>query len=289
VHRIIEQDLPYTELFTSTKAFVNGPIVHYWKSFARFPGGVRNTPVPVQLESLPDLETWQRGEDDWIEIDLPKGHAGILTSPAWLLRFQTNRGRASQFYSQFLCSSFKAEGTLPTADPAIQAEPDLQEKAGCNICHAVLEPSAAYWGRWTEAGAGYLDPLNYPPLDAECYTCATTGLTCSADCSRYYKVKAYHPKEEAYLGMLRWYVFQHEDNEKNVEEGPELMALLEVARNRLPDCAARTAVRRFLGRDVLAEEEDWIDELVVTFAGTGFSYRELVKAVIMSPIYRRML
>jgi hypothetical protein len=223
-----------------------------------------------------------------MQIDLPGDHAGILTSPAWLLRFQTNRGRASQFYSQFLCEPLKAEGTLATADAEIQAEPDLQEKGGCNICHAVLEPTAAYWGRWTEAGAGFLDPVNYAALDAECYTCATTGLTCSADCNRYYKVKAYHPKEEAYLGQLNWYLFQKDGNQKNVEEGPALMALIEVARNRLPDCTARTLAQNLLGREVTLDEQGWIDELVVTFAGSDFSYRELVKAVIMSPIYRRV-
>jgi hypothetical protein len=289
VRYVIENDLPYTKLFTSRVAFVNGPIVRYWKSLAHFPGGVSNTPVPVQLESLPDLETWQRGEDDWVQIELPEGHAGILTSPAWLLRFQTNRGRASQFYTKFLCAPLKAQGILSTSDAAIQAEPNLQEKAGCNICHAVLEPASAYWGRWTEAGAGFLAPEPYPALHPECYACATTGLACSVDCSKFYLVKAMHPKEEPYLGQLRWYLFQVDDNKKNVEEGPALLALLEFARNRLPDCTARTLGQRLLGREVSQKEDGWIDELVIHFAGHDFNYRQLVKAIVMSPIYRRML
>ena len=260
VRRIIEQNLPYTELFTSTKAYMNGQIVRYWKSMANFAGGVRNTPVPVQLESLPDLDSWQ--DDVWVEVDLPPGHAGILTSPAWLLRFQTNRGRASQFQTQFLCAPLKADGTLPTSDPDIQAEPNLQKKYGCNTCHAVLEPVSAYWGRWTEAGAGFLYEDNFPALNPECYACATTGLTCSADCNRYYKVNAYHPDEQEYLGQLNWYLFQTEANQKNVDEGPALLALLEVAGNRLPECSAKTLVQRMLGRDVRDDEQGWIDELV---------------------------
>ena len=287
VRRIVDNNLPYTELFTSTKGFVNGPIVRYWKSLASFAGGVRNTPVPVQLESLPDLDSWQ--VDEWVEVDLPTGHAGILTSPAWLLRFQTNRGRASQFYTQFLCAPLKADGTLPTSDPDIQAEPNLQKKYGCNTCHAVLEPASAFWGRWTEAGAGFLSQDDYPALNPECYACATTGLSCSVDCNRYYKVKAYHPDEQEYLGQLTWYLFQTDANQKNVEEGPALLALLEVAGNRLPECSARTLVERMLGRMVGDDEQGWIDELVVTFAASEFSYRELVKAVVMSPAYRRVL
>jgi hypothetical protein len=287
VRRIITNNLPYTELFTSQTAYVNGPIVRYWKSMANFAGGVRNTPVPMQIESLPDLDSWQ--VDEWVEVDLPPSHAGILTSPAWLLRFQTNRGRASQFQTQFLCAPLKAQGTLPTSDAAIQAEPNLQKKEGCNTCHAVLEPVSAYWGRWTEAGAGHLYEDDFPALNTECYTCATTGLTCSADCNRYYKVKAYHPDEQEFLGQLSWYLFQTEGNQKNVEEGPALLALLEVAGNRLPECAAKTAAQRMLGRDLLEDEQGWVDELVVTFAGSSFSYRELVKAIVMSPIYRRML
>lgn len=288
VQRIIENDLPYTELFTGKTAFVNGPIVRYWRTLANFPGGVRNTPIPVHLASLPDLETWQDGADDWVEIELPSEHAGILTSPAWLMRFQTNRGRANQFYTEFLCAPLKAQGTLATADPEIQAEPNLQAKAGCNICHAVLEPAAAFWGRWTEAGAGYLKPSIYPAHHPECFDCATTGLICSTDCNRYYKVKSYHPKEDAYLGGLNWLLFQTEGNQKNVDQGPALMALLEFAGNRLPDCAARRVAERLLGRPIARHEQGWIDELVVSFAGSDFSYRQLVRAVVTSPVYRRL-
>ena len=71
--------------------------------------------------------------------------------------------------------------------------------------------------------------------------------------------------------------------------GPALLALLEVAGNRLPECSAKTLVQRFLGRDIHEDEYGWIDELVVTFAASEFSYRELVKAIIMSPAYRRVL
>ena len=57
--------------------------------------------------------------DRWVEIELPEQHAGILTSPAYLLRFQTNRARASRFADAFLCEPFTPPaGGLPASTEA---------------------------------------------------------------------------------------------------------------------------------------------------------------------------
>ena len=58
----------------------------------------RNLESPLPIEELPDL-TYT--DEQWVEIDLPEHSAGLLTSPAWLLRHQTNRGRANRIYSGF--------------------------------------------------------------------------------------------------------------------------------------------------------------------------------------------
>ena len=53
--------------------------------------------------------------------------------------------------------------------------PDLQQRSGCAYCHALLEPSAAHWGRWTEQGVGYLSAASFPPTREDCeWSIATT-------------------------------------------------------------------------------------------------------------------
>jgi hypothetical protein len=97
----------------------------------------------------------------------------------------------------------------------------------------MLEPSASYWGRWGESGAGYLPEERFPALRDDCLSCAQKG-GCSDECSRYYVVKALTSEETPWLGKLRWYEFRHEEHEVNVEEGPSLLASQGVMDNRLP-------------------------------------------------------
>ena len=285
IRDLIANDRPYTELFTSNRAYVNGPIVHFWKNWSLLPGGVLGTPYSVPVELLPDLDF---NDLTYHPIDLPTEHAGILTSPAFLMRFQTNRSRAAHFYTKFLCQPMQAPGTLPVANEEAQQEPDLQERAGCLYCHAMLEPAAAFWGRWNEQGFGLLNLQDYPALSDECYLCATTGMPCSSDCNRFYKVNANAPSEEPYLGKLNAYLFRAPEHEIYVEMGPKLLALSTFADNRLPECTARTAASYLLGREIYEEEQEWLDQLVVAFASSGYNYKELIKAIVMSPIYRRV-
>jgi hypothetical protein len=285
IRNLVKNNRPYTELFTSNQGYVNGPIVHFWKNWALLPGGVLGTPYSVPVELLPDLDF---NDLEFQAIDLPTEHAGILTSPAYLIRFQTNRSRASQFYAKFLCQPLQAPGTLPVADIAAQMEPDLQKRGGCLFCHAMLEPAASFWGRWGQQGFGLLNLNDYPALSDECHLCATTGMPCSSDCSRYYKVNSNDPSEEPYLGKLNAYLFRAPEHDIYVEMGPKLLALSSFADNRLPECTARTAAMQLLGRDLHEDEESWLDQLVVEFAASGYNYKALIKAIVLSPIYRRV-
>ena len=83
IARVIRDDLPYLELFTSREAYVNGPLVHFWRNLSEVHAGVRLKPIPVPVEQLPDLEF--KDQDSWHSIQLGEEHAGILTSP-YLLR-----------------------------------------------------------------------------------------------------------------------------------------------------------------------------------------------------------
>ena len=283
---LVAEDRPYTDLFTDNRAFVNGPIVHFWRHQTEVPANVRLTPVALNPALLPDLRFTDR--DTWVQITLPPSHAGVLTSPAYLLRFQTRRARANRFYNAFLCQPFQAPDGGIELSPEAALEPDLQKRGGCKYCHAVLEPSSSYWGRWTESGAGFLDPATYPSQRDDCRICAETGMACSADCRRYYVVNALSPTQQAWLGWLGAYEFRRQEHMAFVESGPRLLALSTVVDNRLPRCVARRAAEWLLGRGVTGEEEPWIDGLATAFVQSDLSFRTLVKAIVRSDVYRRV-
>jgi hypothetical protein len=300
---LIEEGRSYLDLFLDDRAHVNGPMVHYLKHQAKLATNTRIDPAPIPHALLPDLDFMDK---EFVEISLPAHHAGILSSIAFLIRFQTNRARANRFYNAFLCQPFQppsmeceedeealedeeeCEAGLPVDDEVSALEADLQKRDGCKYCHGILEPAASYWGRWTEQGAGYLDPAEFPPLSSDCQACAETGINCSDACKRYYLVNPLSVSELPFLGWLKGYVFRHEEHYDHVEVGPRLLAMGSVVDHKLPRCVARTAVQWLLGREVDATEEAWVEELAYRFASGGYHYGDLVRMIVMSRTYRRV-
>ncbi len=287
VAAMILDDAPYTELFSAQRGFVNGPLVHFLKHQTEVFANIRFDPLPIETMALPDLE-WS-DVDTWVEVPLDIAHAGVLTTPAYLLRFQTNRARANRFYDAFLCQPFNApDGGIPITSDGGLPHPDLQERAGCKYCHALLEPAASHWGRWAPGGAGYLDPFEFPRERQDCTNCALYGTQCTDVCNRFYLTDALSVEEDAYLGQLEAYVFRREEHEMNVEAGPELLVNKTVVDGRLPRCVATRTATWLLGRDAQEDEAAWIEELAEGFVMSGFSYRELVKRVVTHETYRRL-
>ncbi len=289
VRTLIEEDRPYTELFTTRRSFVNGPLVHFFRNHARLPNSVVFEPLPVDVDGLPDLAFTDR--NTWVEITVPEGHAGLLTQPAYLLRFQTQRARAARFYDAFLCQPFQPPpGGLPAADAECSREPDLQKRCGCKYCHALLEPSGAHWGRFAEQGISLLRPESFPPTRADCLNCALTGQQCTDECRRFYLTTTISPDERPYLGALKAYVFRRPEHARNVETGPRLLALTAVADNRLPRCVARRTTEWLLGRamTIADDEQAWLDTLTDDFVADDLNFRRLVKRIVTHPTYRRV-
>ncbi|MCB9742651.1 MAG: hypothetical protein H6741_11720 [Alphaproteobacteria bacterium] len=286
VKRVIEQDLSYLELLTGHTAFVNGPLTHFYRYNTRTPAHVRFNELPVDPDLLPDLAFTD--EDTWVEIELGPEHSGILTSPLYLMKYQTRRARANRYYSELLCQPFTPpDGGLEGLDNP-DAPLDLTARAGCQYCHAVLEPAGAHWGRWGEYGAGFLEPEAHPPYDADCAWCAETGEGCDAVCSQYYLTDSLSSEEDPYLGWMLSYEFLEERHFSHVEEGPALLVYDTTLDGRLPRCVARQTAEWLMGREVSGDSEAlWVEDLAATFIATDFSYEELVRAVVLSDNYRR--
>lgn len=280
------ENRPYTDLLTEHVLWVNGPIVHHLKYQAQTPGQVRLVPYSMDLALLPDFAFTDK--DKWAKVVLGGFHSGILTHPGYLLRFQTNRSRANRFFNVFLCQPFQApEGGIPVAGVSAIAEPDLQKRPGCKYCHVLLEPASGHWGRWTMNGAGFLNPLDYPPERADCQTCALTGASCSVECKAFYLTKAYAPPEQAWLGWLLPYNYVKPQNIKNIENGPSLLVKTAEADNRLPRCIAKSTAEWLIGRGLTSDEQVWADDMAVTLVANKFDYRKLVKEILLSDAYRR--
>jgi len=273
---------PYTDLVLAKDMEINGPLTHYYRHQSRT-GGNLTMSGPSQNFDFPDL-TYD-AIDTWVEVERGLRHAGLLTMPGFLIKFASNRGRASRFYDAFLCAPFQAppEG-LPAADDACHDEPDLSKRCGCKHCHLAVEPAAAHWGRWADAGQLALNEDEYPKVVPECLTPA--GLR-SRFCRRSYLLEANHVDEEPYLGHLMAYVFADEEREAIIESGPERIAQEAVDSGIFAECAVRQAWRRLMHREATASDTEALAEVTQAFVDGGYVYADLIRFLVTRPEYRR--
>jgi len=286
VRQLILDDRPYTELLTGDSGFVNGPLVHFYRHLTQVPASVRFTQSPVDGDELPDLDPYDH--ETFVEVSLPEGHSGVLTAPGFLLRFQTNRARANRFYNAFLCQPFQPPDAGIAIDPDAAQTVDLTVRPGCDYCHALLEPAAAHWGRWTEQGGGFLDPAIYPAFDELCYDCSVNSNDCPDVCSRYYITDPLSSEYDPFVGWLGAYAFLEPWQQPNVEAGPTGLVNTAVVDGRLQTCTAENAASWLLGRPLHEGDDDELQAWVDTLVGSGWSYKELVKAIVLSDSYRRL-
>ena len=277
VRAMLQSDGSYADLLSSSTMYLNGASAHFFRYLTPYDDEVYERPVP--LEDLPELDF---ADETWTPVTLGSEHDGVLTAPGWLLRHQTNRGRANRFYGAFLCNEFIVPETGVGALSGTEAPtPNLIRRPGCLGCHARLEPWAAYWGRWTEAAMIYRPQESYPAFSEDCYDCATTGVGCTDFCEDYYLVETSHTDQRPYLGWYMTYAFLLDGKEENPDLGP--LGWVETAQSdgSLDECATRNTARWLLNwEEDESVIEEWVSEL-----GDSFSYRDLVRRLVTSPEY----
>ena len=277
---IVRSDRPYTDLIVGKDMEVNGPISHYFR-YQSFNGQNQLLSSEQQGYTMPELEF--NDSTTWQKVDRGQRHSGVLTMPAYFIKFQTDRGRANRFYNAFLCQHFEAPaGGLPAAADSCHEEPDLTKRCGCAYCHASLEPAAAYWGRWSEAGLIPLAEAAYPERDMEC-----TGPNAQriGRCRRFYLTRAGHPDEEPYVGMLLPYVFADDARKEAITAGPESIARQAIDNGAFARCTATKMWSRYMHRAPADDEADVIAELASGFSADNYNLRNLIERIVKRPEY----
>lgn len=281
MHRVVAAGRPYTDVLTARDIVVNGPLSH----FLRFQSGTligiygrtdQAYPVPV----VPFNE-----KDKWIEATREANHAGILTMPGYLLRFATNRARANRFYNAFLCTEFQGpKDGLPLGGDPCNSEPNLQERCGCKVCHQVVEPAAAHWGRWAESGYAPLRPSAFPETNPDC---AAPDAANNGMCRQFYLYKPGHAKEDAYKGKLLSYVFATEEMKANIAKGPIAIARKAIDSGAFARCTTRKLWGWLLGRAPLAQQDTKIEEIADVLRENKYRVQRVVRAIVKSKEYRQ--
>jgi len=91
-----------------------------------------------------------------------------------------------------------------------------------------------------------------------------------------------------YAGTLRGYLYRSKEDEARIDEGPGGLVASAIASGELESCTIRTAWGKLLGRPMSDDEMGAVLPLLSTrFTESHHNYRDLVKAIVTSPAYRR--
>ncbi len=284
IRRLIEEDRPYTDLFFEDVIYINGPLSHFYRFHTEVPAGLRFDIPPFDIENTPEIDFGDT--DTWVGVPTHPAHAGMLTDPAFLVRFMTNRARVNRFYEDFLCQPLIAPANGIELDGDVTL--DLANRSGCAYCHAIIEPSGVYWGRFMEGGGGFMEPDEYPAFDALCEACSTDGADCPDYCSRWYITDPGSDELDPYIGLLSPLQFRPESEHARIDEGPGGLVQAQIASGNISQCLTQKTAGWLLGRDLTADDETLIDEWDLELLASDWDYRTLVKQIVLSETYRRV-
>ena len=282
VDEIVRSNQPYDQILQTKAIEYNGPVVHYLRhmsglSFDTY-AGIDPTSPP------PDLDYADR---QWVPVSRTGRHAGVLTTPGYLLKFQTGRQRAHRFYNAFECSSFIPNGPLPSPFEPCSQRLDLTQRCGCDACHKTLEPLASHWGRYAEYGFLHMDEAEFPTVVDERCALPIASVDQFFECLRFYELDPVG-EEEDYEGFLLSYVFRTTTERDNIRQGPTKMVQDSLASGRLDRCTVRRMWTHFMRREPnLDEDGSTIPDLTTAYVASGRSLKTLVKAIVLHPAYGR--
>jgi hypothetical protein len=282
VDRVTTGKAPYTDLVLTTDAEENGPLSFFRRNLATSANLNVTYNAPLPDEKLSDLPYT---EARFLPVAREPLHAGVLTTPAFLLRFQTDRGRANRFRVAFAGQYFVPAAKLePQAGCSSDAD-DLTKRCNCQYCHQVLEPLSAHFGGFAESGSGLLSDRKAFPLQRP--DCIGSN---DRTCRRFYVTD--RTADRAGWLLSYQYADVHSEYATNIEKGPRKLAESIIADGTFARTAVRYLFERLMKRPARTEgveNEDaaLIDALAGDFAQGGYNYPRLAEKIVGLPEYRR--
>ena len=287
IDTVLRREEDYFNILTTRRGVVNGTLSQLYRNNQS--PTVWQATAPTQASLVPDVAMTNTAT--WVEYTRDEQAAGVLTTPAWLYRFPTQRARVNQFWQAFLCKSFSppAGALVPPPEDSCNRDNNLATRCGCSYCHATIEPVGAHWGRFGERNAQYLDPTMFPKVSAKCRDCALAGnTTCDNECGNYV-MQAFDGEGATSLGLLRTYLYRTTDEEPNIVGGPRLLVERTMQTGDLEKCAVKNVWNHLLGRPMTTEEERlYMSELVDQFAMSNHNLKHLMLRVVSTDAYRRV-
>lgn len=275
---------PYTDLLLSTKAMQDGKIA-FWKRHLA-PSAELNITynAPDPAEEITD-KAWL--DDTWTEVDRGPLHAGVLTLPIYLLRFQTNRSRGDRFRVNFMCQYFIPPEKLNPEAGCSETDPDITRRCNCQYCHKILEPLASHFAIFSEAGTTAM-------TDTSLF--ATQNDSCADGTPTQFCKRFYVTQPDAHnTGALSPYQFadNHPEYIDNIEKGPRKLAEETIGSGAFAQCAVKRVFAHFHKRDMAVlgdntDELEMLSKLATEFQGSNYDLRQLVLKIVTLPQYRRI-
>lgn len=299
----------YSALITAKDVHFNGRLMHWKRYFA--PRLNASRPINDYTSDdgpFPGIIDWKAG---WQTIERSGPHAasGVLTLPAYTLRFQTDRGRANRFRIAFEGKYFQPPDGVeePGEAGCEESTDDLIERCTCRKCHQELEDKASHFGAYIEQGS--MSARSLPEsfvgtgataeerIKAAEKLCLQTIKNELGGAEKRFCLYLYQPERDAsgnktgalVLQGLEWaerYAFI----KKHFDEGPGALAAKTIANGSFHRATVMHLFAFFFGRpmDVSpgSPEQALQDELAAEFAKHD-SFKQVVRRIVTLPAYRR--
>lgn len=282
---------PYSKLLTSKTAYVNGPISHFLGKVAHtLPLSKIQAGLQPSDGALPEKEYL---DETWTAYERQAPHSGVLTLPAYLLRYQTLRGRANRYRIAFRGQYFEPPSIADTG--CLDAGDDLTQRCVCRGCHTTLEPIAAHFGKFAEAGTMSFEDLTAVfPNRVACD--AAVDPPYSGFCSRFYAAVPDAADPDILWWKLKPLQFAddaHPDIQPNFDAGPLGLAQADIDSGTFHRVAVHQLFEFLMKRpanlDVTSPDYEGatLDAIAANFQQHD-SLRKAVRALVTLPSYRRL-
>jgi hypothetical protein len=158
VRRIVDEDLPYSDLVTAPYTMADPTVAALW--------GI----------DIPDNEAgagWQEGH-----YHDGRAESGMLTMTTTWTRYPSagvnhNRHRANNLSRMLLCDDYLARPVAfsrTQIDALVSGDPEdvIRDTPTCQSCHSSMDPLAAnFFGFWWEVDGDFRDSVTYRPEDED--------------------------------------------------------------------------------------------------------------------------